>query len=115
VSNISTYILSWDCFGLESCINATAIEQERVFNILKDQPDTRNTNVGQLLTTLTLRARFNSQRHYEIYAVDVDESVDQQDLVEMFEVNPQGMADLIRKQGRKLYSDREDISKIKIV
>lgn len=114
VSNVSTYIVSWDCHGLESCINASELESERVFNILANRPDKRNNNLGQILTTLTLRARFNSQRHYEIYAVDVDESIGQQDLVQMFETNPQGMADLIRARGRELYSDRAREDQVKI-
>ena len=115
MSNVNTYILSWDCHGLEAVVNATELEQERVMNILSDRQSGRNNNVGQILTTLTLRARFNTQRHYEIYAIDVVDSITEKEIVESFNTNPQGMVDLIRKQGRQLYSDRVDQSKIKII
>lgn len=113
--NINTYIVSWDCLGLETIVNATELEQERVMDILSNQTSKRNNNVGQILATLTLRARFNTQRHYEIYSIDVDEAVTEEDLKKSFEDHPQAMADLIRKQGRQLYSDRVDSNRVKIV
>lgn len=115
MSNANTFILSWDCHGLESVVNATELEQERVMNILSDRQSGRNNDVGQILTTLTLRARFNTQRHYEIYAIDAVDGISESDIKTAFEDNPQGMADLVRKQGRKLYSDRVESSKIKII
>lgn len=115
MSNIQTYILSWDCYGLESCINATELEQERIMDILSDKQPTQNQSVGQILSLLTLRARFNTQRHYEIYAIDVVDDIKKEDLVYQFEKNPQGMAELIRERGRQLFSDRVDKDRIKIV
>jgi len=53
-----------------------------------------------------LRARYNTQRHYEIYAIGVDASLDREQLVEMFDQDPQSAADLIRARGQQLYSDR---------
>jgi hypothetical protein len=63
-----------------------------------------------------LRARLNSQRHYEIYAIGVDGSITKEDLVEMFKTDPQYAADLIRARGEQLYSDRRsDKEKIAII
>jgi len=53
-----------------------------------------------------LRARANSQRHYEVYSVHVDEGITKNDIVDMFNDSPQAMADLIRERGNKIYSDR---------
>jgi cytidylate kinase len=114
MSNTSTYILSWDCYGLESCINATELEQQRVMNILGDKDQSRDENINQIVNIMTLRARFNSQRRYEIYAIDVDENICHDDIVQSFKHNPQGAAELVRSLGRKIYSDREDPSSIKI-
>lgn len=105
-----TYILSWDMYGLESCINASAIDREKVWNTLANK-EGRNQNLNQILQYLTMRARFNTQRHYEIYAIEVDNTITEDDLVEQFKQHPQAMADLIRKQGRKIYSDRMDKDK----
>lgn len=67
------------------------------------------------LNALILRARYNPQRHYEIYTVDVDETITAKDMIDMFEEDPQGMADLIRDRGNQLYSDRAQTNKVKIV
>jgi hypothetical protein len=53
-----------------------------------------------------LRARFNTQRHYEIYAIGVDGTITQEDIRDMFETDPQYAADLIRARGERIYSDR---------
>jgi hypothetical protein len=67
------------------------------------------------LNAMVLRARYNSQRHYEIYTVVVDPSITAQDMIELFEEDPQGMVDLVRDRGNKLYSDRAVSSKQVIV
>ena len=60
------------------------------------------------LNALIMRARYNPQRHYEIYTVDVDPSITAEDMINMFKDSPQAMADLIRVRGHQLYSDRID-------
>lgn len=99
------FVLSWDMYGLESCINLTEMEHNRVLNILANRSST-TTSENPTLNALVLRAKFNSQRHYEIYAVEVDDSITKEDLVEMFKDTPQYAADLIRNRGQKIYSDR---------
>lgn len=112
----STFVLSWDMHGLESCIDATQIERERVWNMLADKETNNRDVLGGILSSLTLRARFNPQRHYEVYAIDVSEEISKEDLIRNFEDDPQGMVDLIRKRGRKIYSDRaEPRDRVKII
>lgn len=112
--NVNTYILMWDCNGLESVINATEEDQNQLMSILADRP-VRSRNVGEILHYMTMRARFNSQRHYEIYAIDVEDGITTADIFSQFNDHPQAMADLIRERGRQLYSDRADPNRIKIV
>lgn len=114
-----TYVLSWDMYGLEACINVSDIEKRRMWNELKRTGDTpnhgRDPDVGSIVNAIMLRAKFNHQRHYEIYAVETDDNISDQDLRDMFDRDPQGSADLIRVRGRKLYSDRaSDNDQIKI-
>ena len=106
------FLLSWDMLGLESVINVTAIEKERAWNTLQDK-DTPNLN--HIVNAVMLRARYNSQRHYEVYTVTMDSSITEDDVRSMFESNPQGMADLIRERGNQVYSDRVDLKTAKIV
>jgi hypothetical protein len=73
----------------------------------KDNPDQgRDPNIGSIVNMIMLRARFNSQRFYEIYTIDTEDDISDKQLRDMFEADPQGSADLIRVRGRKLYSDR---------
>ena len=112
-----TYVLSWDCYGLEACINISDIDKEIMWDALKGTDDSnkgRPHTVNSLVNMLVLRARYNSQRHYEIYAVDTESHVSAGDLRDMFENDPQGSADLIRARGRELYSDRQKDHTIKI-
>jgi hypothetical protein len=79
---------------------------------LQDKP---GPNLNSIVNSIMLRARYNSQRHYEIYTVTMDDSISEQDVRDMFENSPQGMADLIRERGHKMYSDRVNQTQVKIV
>ena len=106
------FVAMWDMTGLEALINVTQIEKEHedwekenIFRILKDQDKTlKPAHVP--LEMMILRARVNSQRHYEIYAFDSELS--EQDIRETFETSPQVIVDAIRNIGHKFYSDRAD-------
>ena len=107
------FLLSWDMHGIESVVDITGYEQEVTWNTLQDKP---SPSLGSIVNGILFRARTNSQRHYEVYTVTMESSITEEDVREMFEANPQGMAELIRERGRKIYSDRyNEGSKIKIV
>jgi hypothetical protein len=108
----NTFLLSWDCNGLEAVINITAIDAERTWAALQDRS---GPNLNHIVSGIILRARYNSQRHYEIYTVNMDSSISESDIRAMFEDTPQVMADLIRERGHKMYSDRVDAKAVKIV
>ena len=104
------FVAMWDMTGLECLINVTKLdkeheqwEKENIFRILKDQDKTiKPAHVP--LDMMILRARANSQRHYEIYAFDSELS--EQDIRETFEDSPQVIVDAIRRIGHEFYSDR---------
>jgi hypothetical protein len=109
------FILSWDQEGLESCINATELDRKRMWDILADQQGSgRGHDLNSIVSAIMLRARFNSQRHYEVYSVVADGAVTEQDLRDLFEQDPQGAAELIRERGRCLHSDRRAKQKVLI-
>ena len=104
------FVAMWDMHGLEALINVTKIEKEHeqwekdnIFRVLKEQDPTPRPNHVPL-EMMILRARYNSQRHYEIYTFDSELS--EEDIRETFESDPQVMADAIRNIGYKFYSDR---------
>ena len=112
------FLLSWDMYGLESLVDLTTLEnlrkqeeQLRIVKILSD-PDAADPGnqtgaaLNQAVQGILLRARVNSQRHYEVYTVQVDSSINERDLWELFQRNPQHAAELIRERGNKLYCNR---------
>lgn len=113
----NAFIFSWDCYGIESIIPITQYEhwdKENTIRMLKGDRAIRNP-LDSIVRNLLFRARYNSQRYYEIYSVDCDVSMDEEFWRKKWEEEPQFTADLIREKGHKLYSDREDADKRVIV
>jgi hypothetical protein len=107
------FLVSWDCTGLEAVINITDYEKETTWATLRDEDPP--AKLGSIVNHLMLRAKANSQRHYEIYTMQVQEGIADEDIREMFNSDPQGSADLIRDRGNKIYSDRRNLVDTKIV
>ena len=101
----NTIALMWDCNGLEAAELVEDIDKKRVWASLRgeDPNRVRTTN----LMHWELRARYNSQRHYEIYIITVDEGITIDNIRAAFEANPQGMAETVRRIGHPFYSDRQ--------
>lgn len=113
----NTYLIYWCNEGLESVTPITQYEQwdrDNTFRVLNNEEPVRNPLTG-IIQMMTMRARFNPQRHYELYAIECDENITKENLEEMFEQDPQGSAELIRKRGCRLYSDRAQKDRVKIV
>jgi predicted peptidase len=110
----TVFLLSWDITGLEAVVNVSAIEKEKTWAILSDNKDS-SPNLNSIVTAILMRARANTQRHYEVYTIQVDPSIDEDALRQMFEDSPQYAADLIRERGNKLYSDRVKQTEVRIV
>lgn len=100
----------WDCEGLECLFNVEDHARREMKRRLAGQPPGQGIN----LMAMTLRARYNSQRHYEIYGFTVDEGVDEDSIRDWFQRDPQSIVDWIRKNGQKLYSDRFSPTRVKI-
>ena len=113
----NAFIFSWDMYGIESIIPISQYEQvdkENLIRILKDEKPVRNP-INSIIQSLILRARFNSQRHYEIYAIDCDPSLDLAFWQAQWNEHPQETAEIIREKGHRLFSDRApDESKVRI-
>ena len=94
--------------GSERVIDITEYEFEEDSNLLETikTGKSQHSKFGKILHGLLLRARFNSQRHYEIYAIAAEDDISDEDIKDMFNNSPQTAADTIRKLGVKIYSDR---------
>lgn len=104
----NAFIFSWDCNGVEAIVPITQYEdmdKRNLINILAERKQEANP-LNNIIYNLTMRARFNPQRNYEIYAIDCDKSLDETFWRKQWEESPQFCADLIRKKGMMIHSDR---------
>lgn len=97
----SVFAIMWDCDGLE-VVARVPNPADTTFALLKglERPKIPNIMHWQL------RARYNTQRHYEIYIITAVPGIDEDHISAMFEADPQAAADTIRRIGEKYYSDR---------
>ena len=104
-------------YGIESIVPISQyenIDKINTMRLLKDETPVRNP-LNSIIQSLLIRARFNPQRHYEIYAIDCDESLDEAFWIDQWNSNPQHTAELIRERGHQLYSDRVSSHEVRIV
>jgi hypothetical protein len=94
----------WCNHGLEYVGDVTMDQYQAVWSRLKGEQYHPRHN----LFHMRLRAQCNTQRHYEIYFVGVEDQITEQDITSMFESSPQTAADTIRQMGECWYSDRFD-------
>jgi len=112
----NAYLVYWCEEGLESVIPITEYKQwdrDNTFKVLNNQETVRNP-LNQMIQNMILRAKFNGQRHYELYAIDCQDTISKEDIEQMFEKDPQAAADLFRSRGHRLYSDRAEKNRVKI-
>lgn len=110
----NAFILVWDCLGLETAIPITQYEQwekEQLVSILKGE-EPEKSPFGTILNSVLLRARFNPQRNYEVYAIDCDRSFTADSWHQFFNDTPQAAANLVRERGHVLYSDRDTSKRV---
>jgi len=106
------FLIMWCNEGLECCIDITADEQRRMWQQLKGEPVSEKAIPN--LNHIMLRARVNSQRHYEIYICEATDGITAEDIREMFEASPQSAADTIRRLGHCMHSDRAQKNRVLI-
>jgi hypothetical protein len=103
------FAIMWDCYGLEA-VARIPDPADTTFALLKGVEPPKGPNINHWL----LRARFNTQRNYEIYIITATPGISEDDIREMFENDPQSAADTIRRIGQKYHSDRAQEDRVVI-
>lgn len=106
---MTQFAIMWDCHGLEA-VEKVPEPADITFAILANKP---LPTVPKIMHW-ELRARYNSQRHYEIYIINATDGITTEDIRNMFEAGPQTAADTIRSIGHKYYSDRVNEDRVAI-
>lgn len=108
-SRLGYFAIMWDCHGLEA-VAKVPDPADTTFALLKGVEPPRPPNLGHW----ELRARYNPQRHYEIYLISAVAGINEDDIRDMFKADPQNAANTIRRIGEKFYSDRREEDRIVI-
>ena len=105
----NSFLVVWDMLGLESIFSiddamaeVENYEKDKVWKTLKEEPIGKKPNPIPL-QMLIMRARFNSQRNYEIYTFNTTMTMNE--VRTFFADDPQPIVDWIRENGNKIYSD----------
>lgn len=106
----NSFLVVWDMLGLESIFSIDDAmaeienyEKDKVWKTLKGERVSGKAPNPIPLQMLIMRARYNSQRSYEIYTFNTDMSMNE--IREVFAVTPQSLVEWIRANGNKIYSD----------
>lgn len=109
--NVNHYLAMWDMLGLECIYDVSKAkdeidqwEKEAIWSTLKEQLHTKRPKPIPL-NMMIMRAKFNTQRSYEIY--EFNSSMSENELRKEFARDPQPLVDWIRNNGYKVYSDYE--------
>jgi hypothetical protein len=107
------FIVMWCNEGLEYVADVTRDQQRVMWEKLQGRDSPKHSYANPF--HLRLRAQTNPQRHYEIYIVDGEEGIGEEDIRAMFEASPQTAADIIRSKGIVFYSARAETNRTVIV
>ena len=105
----NTFAIMWDCHGLEA-VERVPNPADTTFAVLANKPLPQMPKIMHW----QLRARYNSQRHYEIYIITAAAGIDENDIRDMFEANPHAAAETTRRIGEKFHRDRLESNRIAI-
>ncbi len=91
------YLAYFDELGFETIIDLTDYDKKAMWASLSNKQTEERLPVGALI----MRAKLNPHRSPEIWTFQSETNI--RSLVHLSEVNPQGLADLIREHGTKVF------------
>lgn len=107
------FLTSFDITGFEAIVDITEYapeqwQKDELFKVLSGAKEVEVNPLNRIIGGMKLRARVNSQRHYEIYAFTADYSITEESLRDWADNDPQSLADWIRKNaGLCVHNDRK--------
>jgi len=106
----NSFLVVWDMLGLESIFSINDAmneienyEKDKVWKTFKGEGSIGKKPNPIPLQMLIMRARYNSQRSYEIYSFNTTMSM--REVRKIFADDPQPIVEWIRENGNKIYSD----------
>ena len=106
------YIVSWDNQGVEFLKDITSDHpdnwaKQNLFDSIKASKAVKVEPIFNL-TALKMRAMTNAHRHYEIYVFTSEDNIDEEDIREWSNSDPQAFANWVRENhSYEVYSNRK--------
>lgn len=110
----NSFIFSWDEFGIEAIVPLNSykeLEKNNLLELLKGNKP-KSSELDNIIRMLIMRAHFNPQRFYEVYAIECSEELDEEFWKKHWQKEPQSSAEIVRKHGSKLYANRRTIKSV---
>ena len=98
------WVVLFDNEGLDTLVPYGDMVEEQVMSKLAGNEMSREAQ--HTISRIMLRARFNEQRHPEVWCYSTADDIEYQDMRDAWENNPQYMADLVRKSGEQLHGTK---------
>jgi hypothetical protein len=92
------WVVMFDNEGLDTLIPWTELKHERVIGILSGELPRSEQHI---ISRTILRAQMNPQRKPEIWGFNTSSDISEDDMLQMWQESPQGMADLVRENGNQ--------------
>jgi hypothetical protein len=92
------YLAYWDTLGFECILDLTSYDKQAMWASLADKPPPTALPIHQMI----MRAKVNPHRFPEIWTFQSE--VDEEELWCYARDNPQGLVDLIREHGSKVFT-----------
>ena len=105
------FLVMWDEMGIECLQDITDehpdnMARAHLFTAIKNSAPIPKSQLGTQIQAMLMRARFNSQRQYEIYVFTSADSVSLSDMDTWVNDDIQGFVDWVRKNhAKKLFSN----------
>jgi hypothetical protein len=106
------WIVLFDTEGLDSLIPWGDLMGDKIIGILSGEEYEHPNNI---LNRTLLRARYNLQRHPEVWAYNTADDMDADAMHELWIESPQYMANLVRTKGSQLFGDRSGTKKQPVI
>jgi len=108
------WVVLFDNEGLDSLVPWGELAQDRMMTTLSGG-EIKSANPQHIVSGMMMRARFNSQRSPEVWTYQTEEEVEYEDMRDLWEDNPQYMADLIRDKGEQLFGDKPGTKRKQVI
>jgi hypothetical protein len=107
------WVVLFDNEGVDTLVPWGELAQEQMLATLSGEKPPSSPN--HIVSRMMLRARFNQHRHPEVWGYNTEEDIAYDDMRDLWEDNPQYMADLVRSKGEQFFGDKPGTKRKQVI